>query len=192
MWGQFSKQLWPSDIREKPSQTCANFCLYMLLFNKIYLIQRNSSYFTEKWHFWYTIFKTINYPLQSLMCWRTRDQISLLCDVDTIGHVVKYCQTCIRDSTIVFAMHNILRCRDPGQGVPSANKVHTGLKSAWILTGSWKRSWKQKLALRPIWCTWICLKVGHLPWKVLEFWLDQKKETRSDSSWYVLPDIHSS
>ena len=40
--------------------------------------------------------------------------------LDTIGHVAKYRRTCIRDSTIVFVMRNILRCRDLGRDVLSA------------------------------------------------------------------------
>ncbi len=40
--------------------------------------------------------------------------------LNTIGHAAKYRRTCIRDASIVFAMCNILRCRDLGRGVPSA------------------------------------------------------------------------
>ncbi len=51
--GKFFKQLWPSAIRKEPGQTCAQFCLYIILFSKIYLIQRNSPYFPKKWqHEW--------------------------------------------------------------------------------------------------------------------------------------------
>ncbi len=64
MWGKFFKQLWPCDIRKKPSQTCAHFCLYILLFMEAHLSKLNSPHFTEKLHFVCTISKTNNYPLQ--------------------------------------------------------------------------------------------------------------------------------
>ncbi len=67
MWGKFFKQLWPSDICKKPTQTCAHFCLYILLFMEAHLNKLNwvnSPHFTEKLHFLWTISKTNNYPLQ--------------------------------------------------------------------------------------------------------------------------------
>ncbi len=64
IWGQFFNQLWPSDIRKKPSQTCAHFSLYILLFMEAHLRKLNSPHFTEKWHFLCTICKTNKYPLQ--------------------------------------------------------------------------------------------------------------------------------
>ncbi len=55
--GQIFKQLGPSDIRKKPSQTCAHLCLYMLLFMQAHLNKLKSPHFTEKLHFLCTICK---------------------------------------------------------------------------------------------------------------------------------------
>ena len=64
MQGKLFKTLWPSAIREKPSQICAHFYPYILLFMEALLKKLNSPHFTEKLHFLCKICKTNNYPLQ--------------------------------------------------------------------------------------------------------------------------------
>ncbi len=83
------KQLWPSAIREKPSQTCAHFCLCILLFSKIYLIQRNWLYFTKILTLLIHNFSNI-YPLQISCVEGHVTKYVIIVILDRIGHVAKY------------------------------------------------------------------------------------------------------
>ncbi len=120
MRDEIFKQLWLSAIPEKPSQTCAHFCLYILLFMEAHLNKLNSPHFTEKWHFLSTISKTNIYPLQILACGRTCDQILLLCDVWQGWSCCKIQPN--MHSGLLDCLHHAQHCRcsELGRGVLSA------------------------------------------------------------------------
>ncbi len=121
MWVKYFKQLWPSAIRKKPSQSCAHFCLYTYYCSTRYILSKEThriSQINDPFNTQFPKLSIIHCKFSCVEGHVTKYYCYVM--LDTIGHVAKYLQTCIWDSSTVFAMWTILGCHDLGRGVPSA------------------------------------------------------------------------
>ncbi len=125
--------LWQSAIRKKPSQTCAHFCLYIYSSGR-YILSKETHRVLQRSDTFNTQFPKLTTICGKFSCFE--GDVTKYCGytsrvihvmLDTIGHVAKYSRTCIRDSSTVFAMRNILGSRDLGRGswVPNTSSKPT-------------------------------------------------------------------
>ncbi len=123
MRGKTFKQLWPSaPFARSPAKPVLTF-VYTSTYHSStrYLLSKETHRISQRNDTFTTHFPKLTTIRCKVSC--VEGQVTKYCCyvmLDTIGHVVKYHRTCIRDTPTVFAMCNILGCRDLGRGVPSA------------------------------------------------------------------------